>query len=321
MIMSFTRIFLFISFIICLSSYLFSQENTSEDEFKAEEGKIIRKIEIRRIDISGPSVDENEPDSVNWWGNLVNSIHYKTRPWVVKNWLLFNKGDRLDSKELSDSERLLRSSGFFLDARIKTRNYSKDSVDVLVITKDKWTISVLASYDTDNKNAYVGFRDENLIGIGHNIDATVTKDEEKSIGWGASLNYTAANIGGSFIDADVLTKANKKLNIESLSLSRSFVTTETEFVGGMSFVFEHNHLQYINSFNENVSVPYTLNSQDVWLGHTFPVFFGSKLLKIKPELLLRQELSEQIILTGQMLPRFPIEFLKTKLFIYSAPEL
>ena len=232
--------------LVILTPSIFSQQKTTDEEIKAQEGKIIRNIDIRRIDISGPSINDGKYGVVDWWGNLVNSVHSKTKSWVIENRLFFKKGDRLDFQKISDSERLLRSSGYFLDANIRIEKSSEDSVDVLVTTKDKWTISLLASYDGEKQSAYLGIRDENLLGIGHSANLTLTKNEDNSVSWGGSINYTAVNLGGSYIDANFLTKANSKLNIEALDLSRSFTTVETKWIGGISFSLEYNHHQYIN---------------------------------------------------------------------------
>ena len=273
--MSSNKFLVLIIFILMLTPFLFSQNKNSDEEIKAQEGKIIRNIEFRRIDISGPSILDGDSGVVNWWGNIVNSLHNKTKSWVIENRLLFKKGDRLRFQKISDSERLLRSSGYFLDANIRVKKALEDSVDILVVTKDKWTISLLASYDGESHDAYLGIRDENLFGIGHSANLTITDNNDNLEGWGGSLNYTAVNLKGSYIDANLSAKANGKLNIESLGLSRSFVTTETKWIGGLNLSFEYNHLEYIKDQNEYVSIPYTLNNQDVWLGHSFPIDFGS----------------------------------------------
>ena len=89
--MSSNKFLVLIIFILMLTPFLFSQNKNSDEEIKAQEGKIIRNIEFRRIDISGPSILDGDSGVVNWWGNIVNSLHNKTKSWVIENRLLFKK--------------------------------------------------------------------------------------------------------------------------------------------------------------------------------------------------------------------------------------
>src|SRR5690606_25921692 len=145
--------------------------NEKYEEYLKSEGKIIKKISIRILDVSGPSVDEQNGSDTSWLGQIGNALHFETREWVVRNALLFSEGDAIDAVELSESERLLRSAGYFLDARITIESKEEDSAVVVVTTKDMWTLTFLISYDTKNKNSYFGFRDDNIIGLGHKLDA------------------------------------------------------------------------------------------------------------------------------------------------------
>ena len=253
--------------------------NEKYEEYLKSEGKIIKKISIRILDVSGPSVDEQNGSDTSWLGQIGNALHFETREWVVRNALLFSEGDAIDAVELSESERLLRSAGYFLDARITIESKEEDSAVVVVTTKDMWTLTFLISYDTKNKNSYFGFRDDNIIGLGHKLDAALTHDEDKSIGLGGTLRYYAMNIAGSYINAGTELEANRNFTSKMLNFSRPFVTNLLEAAGGFSFKWENGYFNYFDNNGNFISLPYKFNMQDFWLGKSYTPFFGSKLFK------------------------------------------
>jgi hypothetical protein len=73
---------------------------------------------------------------------LGNWIHIETRPYVVRRLLLFDEGDRLDPLLLAESERLLRAQDQFQAATVTATARPDGDYDVLVTTRDKWSLSV-----------------------------------------------------------------------------------------------------------------------------------------------------------------------------------
>jgi outer membrane protein assembly factor BamA len=247
---------------------------TEEEEYLIFEGQIIRNITFRILEVSGPDVDEKNGEDTSWFASFANSLHYKTRPWVIRSYLLFKEGDVLNAYDISESERILRESDFLLDARIIVEKTEfRDSVDIVVTTKDRWTFLLQLSFNAQ-KNSYAGFRDENLLGLGHELDATITHDNNFLIGWGYNIMYTGKNVGGSFIDAAAGIETNKKYSLKTLDFARTFVSLNTRWAGGLGFVWAENNLFNINQ-DTSYLTPYTNNSIDAWAGYSFPVFFGS----------------------------------------------
>lgn len=268
-----------------LPDTLNQKEKHYEDgvEFIDLEGKVIRNIYIRNLEIAGASLkDDEEEKEPSWLGKIGNSLHFKTRQWVIRNHLLFEEGDSLDVFDMSNSERLLRESGYFLDAKINALllEENKDSVDIVVVTQDKWTISFLVSYNTEKKNGYLGIKDDNLIGIGHNIDATISYDQRPEIGWGGAAKYTAANIAGSYINGTARYITNRNSTVKSLHFVRPFITPQTEWAGGLDLARQDGNLEYIEN-NIFKRIPYVFSEQNIWLGHSFPVWFGSNVFRKK----------------------------------------
>ncbi len=277
-----SRIFvLIIAMTVILHSGLFAfTPPTDSARIKANEGKIISKIYINNIDVAGPSIQDGNEWQPDIFGEIGNALHFRTQTWVIKNILLFKEGDKLDPQAIDDSERLLRKSGYFYDARISIEKAEGNGkVNVNVKTKDKWTLDPQLSYSPKNKNGYLGLKDNNFLGIGHSAGITITHDEDKYIGWGGQFDYTMHNIKGSFVDASLNIASNNKSNLFGLNLSRTFFATSTRWAGGLNFTWKHDDLRFIDINKSITLIPHSFDAQDLWVGRSFPVLFGSQQFK------------------------------------------
>jgi len=262
--------------LIIFASFTFAESPDSTQNID-EDDKIIENIYLEIIDVSGPSIQDGKNWQPDIFGKIGNALHLKSRRSVINNILLFKKGELLDIKKINDSERLLRQSGYFYDARILVENaVEKGKVNVHVITKDKWTLNPQLSYNPKNKNGYFGLKDINFLGLGHSAKLLITHDEDSFIGWGGETGYTISNIKGSFVNTSVNIASNHKSNMLQLSLDRSFYTTTTKWAGGLNFTWRHDDLRFVESDNSITFIPNSYDSQDLWVGRSFPLWFGSE---------------------------------------------
>lgn len=143
------------------------------DPFQKDKGKIVRHIDVRTFDPFGYSVDDTTLTPVNLVQGLGNRLHRKTRHRVVRNLLLMKVGAPLDPLQASESERVLRASPFINDARVIVEPVtgSKDSVDVLVLVHDKWSIDADGEADLTSGSGRV--REKNLMGWGQSVEQRV----------------------------------------------------------------------------------------------------------------------------------------------------
>src|SRR5438067_2827612 len=51
---------------------------------------------------------------------IANALHIRTRQWVIRRRLLLDKGDKIDTPRLEETERALRSLGVFRFVRVDT---------------------------------------------------------------------------------------------------------------------------------------------------------------------------------------------------------
>jgi hypothetical protein len=86
-----------------------------EDSVLEAQGAVIGEIVLRL----GNVFDPEAPGEDHRLYRLVNKLHLKTRPHVVRDLLLFQPGEVYSRRKLDESARILRESAFLYDAQIR----------------------------------------------------------------------------------------------------------------------------------------------------------------------------------------------------------
>jgi hypothetical protein len=108
-------------------------------------GKRIERIVVAPQDIFLPRFDPVPA--------FFNILHVTTKPDVVRRELLFGEGEIIGEDTIEESERNLRSLFVLAVARIVTaRGSTPDSVVVVVVTKDLWTLRPNTNFVYENGN-------------------------------------------------------------------------------------------------------------------------------------------------------------------------
>jgi hypothetical protein len=102
---------------------------------------------------------------------LADHLHLKTRASVIRHHLLFKPGDHYSRRVLDESERLLRQEGYFYDAWIRAVHYHDGKVDVVVTTKDVWTLNPGFNFGRSGgaNSTGVKLEDSNMLGSGADV--------------------------------------------------------------------------------------------------------------------------------------------------------
>ncbi len=238
--------------------------NTS---FAAMDGLIIRNIYFRSVDIFAPEVTDTSYIPVSWFEKLVNISHNDTRKSLLQRYLLFQPGDRLDVFLAADNERILRDLSFIMDARFVARKVknSPDSVDLILITQDKFPIGLDVNIDKPIVGSF-GVTHQNMLGYGHHLSASAYFDNQHQPHLGYSLGYGTTNIYGTFTSARI--GYINKWNQESFDFDffREFRAMSLQNAGGFSF--ENSALtqsiHFLDTIFELRDYKYTLT--DLWFG-------------------------------------------------------
>ncbi|MEP7374015.1 MAG: hypothetical protein ABI675_11535 [Chitinophagaceae bacterium] len=186
--------------------------------FQKYSGKVIRNITIQTLEFGVPITDTSQRTTVKL-KRLANKLHHDTREYVIRNNLFFSKGEILSPYLLGDNEKHLRDLPFLLDAKIRVIpvNGSKDSVDILVLSKD--VLSIGGSFRIhSSKSLSLALSEDNFGGWGDEIEikGLIDADRSKKLGYG--FEYSKRNMGGSFVNA----------SIGFLSYNKAFSTGERE---------------------------------------------------------------------------------------------
>lgn len=242
-------------------------------------GKAIRRVHYHAVDIFEGNVQDTSKIATSWGAKLLNNTHYNTRSWVLKNYVLFNSGERINPVIMSESERILRSVKFIEDSRIYVNEIdgNPDSVDIVVVTKDNFPVAAEVELLSHNHIIFDPYN-TNFIGLGHKISGRLIYDQtaDQTIGYGAE--YQADNLFGNFVTARLGFSKTDEIDMYRANMAKPFITTDIRFGGE----FDLAQVAEIQDFDRGErdtiyrgEFPYQANTFDAWLGYSFYYFNNS----------------------------------------------
>lgn len=128
------------------------------------DGRPIREIRVRTASLFAPG----DPDFLGVVSAVGNAVHWRTRPEVVRRELLFREGDPCDPARLAETARVLRAQPYIREAVIVPVAAPDGGVDVLVETRDEWSLRAGIRF-ADNSGfpvRQVRVAEENVLGRG-----------------------------------------------------------------------------------------------------------------------------------------------------------
>jgi len=252
----------------------------SESPYDPYKNKIIRSIKIDPVGVNGPGV----PFFLRGRKNVIDSaaevIHINTRRVIILRSLFFEKGDSVNPYVLADNERYLRTFPFIQDARIviDTVNSCDDSVDIVIVTKDVWSIGIGASSaikDLHTSETKWEISDGNFLGFGDRLAFNGQYDTRENPRLGGGASYMKYNLFGTFADlnAGVSTiNAGPHTGSENeravyFQLARSFYRPSAKFCGGLTVSANRSDNVFQKPEAEFLDYSYLLT--DAWAAYPF----------------------------------------------------
>ncbi len=240
-------------------------------------GKIIRNIDILRLGFERNINDTNLIK--NSLGVIVaNGLHKKTTIRVIHNNLFFKAGDKINPFLLADNERHLRDQVYFQDARIIVESIAGeiDSVDVLVITKDIFSIGGSANVHSASQVS-VQVQNENLEGSGSRLLFSTLYDMQRNPKFGFGAEMLKRNIKGSFIDASLGFQTFKSAfnsgRFEETTIyshfERPLVTPYIPWIGAFDLSINRTNNAYLQDTAYQNNFKYKYHTVDGWFGYNF----------------------------------------------------
>lgn len=244
----------------------------SEDAFMPFEGKIIRKIEVRHLGFD-KTVYDTTRNIKNTITRISKALHSNSREWLIRDHLFIRPNRPLSPYRLADNERYLRDLDFILDSKIYVVPLaSKDSVDVVVLTRDVFSIGGSFSPSGPTKTRFRLY-DVNLGGWGQRVQFNGLIEDGRNPAFVYEALYRKNSIGGSFVNGTVgYTQLNNGSSYGDeeekayyIRLDRPLVSPYTTFAGGMEISrnWSKNFFNKVDSMFLNYR--YVIN--DFWVGY------------------------------------------------------
>ncbi len=247
------------------TSYKRRFASTSDANYKKYIGVRIRKIVIRRLNVFGTDINYPYLYNPKKYEKILNKTHFNTTENIIRKNLLFKEGDEISPLKLSDNERFLRELPFIGDARILVVPVSDQEADIVVFTKDVYSLGGDYLYRGLSRGSVSVF-DKNILGWGHELGLDIAFDNRVPNSPGFGGHYIAHNIQKTFIDLNVSYLNGLGNDTYGFAFSRKLISSTTKYAGGIAF----RHMY--STFDISVfplPVPYKYNLQDYWIARSF----------------------------------------------------
>jgi hypothetical protein len=255
------------SFVIVRRDTIYKKQftGTSDANYIQYSGKKIRKIVIQRLNVFGADINNPASADPNKIENILNKTHVSTNESIIRKNLLFSEGDMITPLTLSDNERILRQLPYIDDARIIVLPVSDDEADIVVYTKDVYSLGGSYTYHGLKKGSVSVF-EKNIFGMGQEFGLDMPFDNTLPESPGFGVHYLANNISKSFINLNVYFLHGLGEKTYGFDLSRKLVSSKTKWAGGISV-----RMMYTSEDLDTLKIPAPLkyNLQDYWLSRSF----------------------------------------------------
>jgi hypothetical protein len=198
----------------------------SDAELEAS-GAVIGEIYFNISDI----FNELDPREDKLLYRLANRLHIKTRESAVRAQLLFRSGDPYSARVLAETERTLRRLDYLHDAFIRPIAYDGTRVDILVQTRDVWTLQPGISYERTGGTNQTGaeIEEENLLGYGKSITLSRSSDVERE---SLLLQWQDPNVWQSRWQSNLAYSINDDGRLRFVEFERPFYALDTQWSAG-----------------------------------------------------------------------------------------
>lgn len=237
---------------------------------KSLAGRVVRTIRITVTDPFGYTVDDTAKAPTLWLQRTANTLHRRTRHYVIRDLLLVQEGDTLDPLRIAESERLLRTSQVVNDARITAIPVSgmPDAVDLHVVVHDKWNFDAFGEIAPGDMR--ITARDRNLLGWGQQVEQQVYypfESEQPEF----SGRHEVYNISNTYISTRTEYSLTPTLDRFGVRLDRPFYSALTRLAGGIGWYKDWNRTALTDTSGEQIGVQRIDPANfDTWVGHSFP---------------------------------------------------
>ena len=227
-------------------------------------GTLIVSVRIDRHDV----FDLDDPATSAAPYRWVDALHILTRESFIRSLLLFKVGDALDPLRLAESELILRGTGFLNPVTISAHP-APGGAEVVVETRDQWTIAVDLSYDVSGNRKRTGgsVSDDNLLGSGKSVLLGRESDPERS---GTTVAYKDLTFLGSRWQIDLKNTTSSDGYARFLRVQYPFFALITPRAGGVDWQQDSSQEHLWSDAKQSVKGAADTRAFEAWFGLRLP---------------------------------------------------
>ncbi len=236
------------------------------------EGKLIASIDIKALDVFGPSIADTTKKAQHWIERAANSIHTKSNLKTLERRLLFKIGELVDPEIMYENERLIRNLPYIKDARILVRQDSifTDFVHVTVLTKDRFSFGVSGGLDVTSSGD-IKVYNQNIFGVGHEASVKFVGHINKEPYLGVETFYKINNIGGKYLDISLGYLNTFRSEGYRLEIDKPFYTLTSKWGYGTTVTRMFRSDRISNTDPVHVNDPLNLTFNSIWGGRSLNI--------------------------------------------------
>ncbi len=211
--------------------------------------------------------DTDQPRQRKSLFRLANRLHIDTRDATIRTQLLFHSGDLYSSRTLQETERLLRKNRYFYDAHIYPVNYRDGVVDIVISTRDVWTLSLglSASRKGGTNRTKVELEENNLLGLGSKLSVFVSSDVDRD---STRFEYGDSHLGDTFVRTSLKLTNSSDGDTTQFELERPFYSLDTPWAAGFEY-FDDDRIDSVYDLGKVVaSYNHSQTSASVYAGRS-----------------------------------------------------
>jgi len=247
-----------------------------ENQYLNFKGKIIRNINLISLGFES-SINDTGVVKNNFAIEVAKRLHKNSKDNTIRRNLFFKEGDRLYPYLLADNERYLRELVYIQDVKILVDYVedNTDSVDVIVITKDVFSLGAKLVISSKNKGR-LDVKEENFGGTGSKLMINTFYDGERSPRGAIGGEATKRNIRGSFIDwttgfqmaGPTFNDGRREEKSLYTRIEKPLVTPYIPSTGALEAAWYHTSNAYDPDSVYRSSFDYEYYHLDAWFGYS-----------------------------------------------------
>jgi len=179
--------------------------------------------------------DTSREDEDRFLYRLANRWHILTRDSVIRQQLLFREGDLFSQRLLAESARILRQNQYLYTAVVEPISYANGVVDVVVRTRDLWTLmpGLSVSRSGGENKSRVTLSESNLLGRGARLRLSYLDDVDRE---STNFEFSDDHLGHSWLSFYLGLSDSSDGGTARLLAERPFYALDTRWSAGFEFV-------------------------------------------------------------------------------------